>query len=327
MESNMQFTEANKGNTIMRATEHLVFEPLIHTLVERGSVGMIVAPAKAKKSMLALNLVFSLLTKKNFIGLPVSSDKAKPDKIVYINLELTKTALGVRMRAMNKHYSATSKQLENVVFLTAHEFTNDQPLVDTKTQEVNKEPFQNLAETAKAWGATVLIIDPLYYVVGEENDNVLMTAVIREFGKLREELNATVFVVHHTSKGHKDWSDPFLAGRGASSLAGAFEFVLGIEPRQDNEAKLHHGSRNYASVDPFSIRFDANTLTWKSADESTSDSIVDKIMKDLDTMPMVDFYKKSQLSKVKADQLIASCKTYSRTKGSAKQKAAITRKL
>ncbi len=168
------------------------------------TVGMIVAPAKAKKSMLALNLVFSLLSKKPFLGLTVSS---KPDRVVYVNLELTRNALGLRMRTMNQHYQATEKQLENVSFLTAEEFTDDQPLVNTKTQAVNSEPFNKLMEACKEWGATVIIIDPLYYVVGEENDNVLMAAVIREFGKLRNTLNATIFVVHHTAKGHKDWSD------------------------------------------------------------------------------------------------------------------------
>jgi AAA domain len=320
----MKFLDGNKGSTIMRATENLVFEPLIDTLVERTAVGMIVAPAKAKKSMLALNLVFSLLTKKPFLGLAVSS---KPDKIIYINLELTKTALGVRMRAMNQHYQATPKQLDNVIFLTAHEFSNDQPLVDTKSQEVNPEPFKNLAEEAKTWGATVIIIDPLYYVVGEENDNVLMTAVIREFGKLRDQLNATVFVVHHTGKGHKDWSDPFLAGRGASSLAGAFEFVLGIEPKPDNEARLHHGSRNYASIDPFSIRFDPSTLTWRASNEATADGIVDKIMSTADSMPLIEFYKVANLSRAKANQLIACCKTYQHVKAKGKQKAMITRKF
>ena len=137
------------------------------------------------------------------------------DKIVYVNLELTKTALGVRLRTMNTFYNATPKQLDNVMFLSSDEFCKGEALVDTKTQKVNQEPFNALAEAAKNWGATVIIFDPLYYVVGEENDNVLMTAVLREFGKLRTELNAAIFVVHHTGKSAVDWSDPFLAGRGS----------------------------------------------------------------------------------------------------------------
>ena len=128
----MQFTESNKGSTIMRATQGIEFKPLIKTLVERNAVGMIVAPAKAKKSMLALNLVFSLLTKKPFLGLPVSEET---DKIVYVNLELTKTALGVRLRTMNTFYNATPKQLDNVMFLSSDEFCKGEALVDTKTQK------------------------------------------------------------------------------------------------------------------------------------------------------------------------------------------------
>ena len=57
----------------------------------------------------------------------------------------TKTKEQLFDEAMNKYYQATAKQLDNVVFLTAHEFTHDQPLVDTKTQEVNTEPFNRLA--------------------------------------------------------------------------------------------------------------------------------------------------------------------------------------
>jgi RecA-family ATPase len=320
----MLFSDHHQGDTIMRQTENFVFEPLITNLVERNAVGMIVAPAKAKKSMLALNLVFSLLTKKPFLGLPVSS---KPDRIVYVNLELVRNALGLRMRMMNQHYQATAKQMANVAFLTADEFTNKQPLVNAKTQTVNPEPFNKLMESCKEWGATVIIIDPLYYVVGEENDNVLMTAVIREFGKLRDELNATIFVVHHTAKGYKDWSDPFLAGRGASSLAGAFEFVLGIEPKEDNEAKLHHGSRNYAGVESFLIRFDTATLTWRAAHEATPDRLIDAVMKDKDEMLMSEFYKEMAIARPKAIALLNSCQTYEVIKAKGKQKTMLRRKM
>jgi AAA domain len=320
----MQFTESNKGSTIMRATEKIKFEPLVKTMVERNAVGMIVAPAKAKKSMMALNLVFSLLTKKDFLGLPVSNH---PEKVVYVNLELTQVAVGHRLRTMNTFYNATPKQMENVMFLTSEEFCRGEALVDTKTQKVNQEPFKALADEAKNWGATVIIIDPLYYVVGEENDNVLMTAVIREFGKLRTQLNAAVFVVHHTGKTAVDWSDPFLAGRGASSLAGAFEFVLGIEPKGDNEARLHHGSRNYASVKPFTIRFNTQSLTWHSTHEESPDIQLDKIMGKDDELLMEEFHSRAKMPKAKAEDLIRHSTKYAKSKAYRGQKAMIKRKM
>lgn len=323
----MQFTESNKGSTIMRATQGIEFKPLIKTLVERNAVGMIVAPAKARKSMLALNLVFSLLTKKPFLGLSVSDE---PEKIVYVNLELTKPALGFRLRTMNMFYNATPKQMDNVIFLSGEEFCGGQSLVDTKTQKVNQEPFNALAEAAKNWGATVIIFDPLYYVVGEENDNVLMTAVIREFGKLRNELNAAVFVVHHTGKGSVDWSDPFLAGRGASSIGGAFEFVLGIEPKGENEARLHHGSRNYPTAKPFTIRFNPSSLTWHSVHEESTDAQLDKIMGNDDVLLLDDFrrrVKEMGLPISRAESFLKCSKNYEKTKGYRGCKVKVQRKM
>lgn len=308
----------------MRATQNLEFKPLIKTLVERNAVGMIVAPAKAKKSMLALNLVFSLLTKRPFLGLPVSEE---PDKIIYVNLELTKTALGVRLRSMNKFYNATPKQMESVVFLNSEEFCNNEALIDTRTQKVNQEPFIALTEAAKEWGATVIIIDPLYYIVGEENDNVLMTAVLREFAKLRTELNASIFVVHHTGKNAVDWSDPFLAGRGASAIGGAFEFVLGIEPKNGNEARLHHGSRNYATVNPFTIRFNTDTLTWHSTLEESPDAQLDKIMGQDDEVLLDEFHRRCEMPKIRANALLKGSKNYEKTQGYRGHKVKVRRRM
>jgi AAA domain len=319
----MDLLTQNRGDYILRATKNVSFEPLITSLVERGAVGMIVAPAKAKKSMLALNLVFSLITKKPFLGLAVST---KPEKILYINLELTKQALGMRINSMNQYYKATDKQLENVYFFNAHEFTNDQPLVDTKAQTVNQAPFERLTKVAKDGGITCIIIDPLYYVVGEENDNVLMTAVMREFSKLRDELNATIFVVHHTAKAHKDWSDPFIAGRGASSLAGAFEFALGIEPVSSTEARLHHGSRNYPSAETLDIRFEAATLTWRSQNEATADKQIDQLMGGKDSMDLVAFCELSKLPRVQVLELIATSQTYEHIKHKKGKPACVARK-
>jgi hypothetical protein len=323
----MQFTESNKGSAITRASQGIEFKPLIKTLVERNAVGMIVAPAKARKSILALNFVFSLLTKKPFLGLPVSDEA---EKIVCVNLKLTKPALGLRLRTMNTFYAATPKQLDNVMFLSSDAFCKGESLVDTKTQKVNQEPFKALAEAAKNWGATVIIFDPLYYVVGEENDNVLITAVIREFGKLRNELNAAIFVVHHTGKSAVDWSDPFLAGRGASAVGGAFEFVLGIEPKGDNEARLHHGSRNYATVKPFTIRFNPVSLTWHSAHEESTDVQLDKIMGKDDTLLLDDFHSRAKemgLPKSRAESFLRCSKNYEKTEGYRGSKVKVQRRM
>jgi hypothetical protein len=252
------------------------FEVFLDGMIERGSIGMIVGPAKCRKSMLALNFVHAVTTCVQFLGL---STPTKPEKVLYVNLELTRLALGVRLRAMG-----VSPNFTRIAFAGVDDFIGDEILVDVKTGTVNRAPFRRLIEAAKKWAATVIVIDPLYYIVGEENDNVLMTLILRELGRMRDELGVTIIVVHHTKKERTDWSDPFQAGRGASSLGGFFEWVLGIEPVGENTARLHHGSRNLRTHEPLSIAFDDETLTWNAAGTKSLDAALDDFLSDNDEM-------------------------------------------
>ena len=121
-------------------------------------------------------------------------------------------------------------------------------MVNAKERKVESHLFDALIQTILEEHITTVIIDPLYIVVGEENDNVLMTAVCREFEKIRTQTGATVIIVHHTGKGMVDWEEPFLAGRGASSLGGAVECVLGMQPKADGKsASIRRGARNLES--------------------------------------------------------------------------------
>ncbi len=61
---------------------------------------------------------------------------------------------------------------------------------------LDEKKHQNAAQTIVEKGRTYKDFTDLFYVVGEENDNVLMTAVMREFSKLRDELNAAISFSH-----------------------------------------------------------------------------------------------------------------------------------
>ncbi len=286
----MQIIKSMEAGTIIRQTAGFEFEPFLNGMIERGSIGMIVGPAKSKKSMLALNLAHAVSTKNDFLGLAVST---KPEKVLYINLELTKLALGIRLKAMG-----VAANFSRIAFANVNDFLGEESLIDVKTGAINKAPFRRLIDAAKSWGATVVVIDPLYYVVGEENDNVLMTSVLREFGRMRDEVGVTVIIVHHTKKDNTDWSDPFQAGRGASSLGGFFEWVLGIEPTGDCTARLHHGSRNLRTHEPLSMIFDESTLTWLSAGAGTIDAALDSVLNDYDEMAAKEFIEAAVIAGV-----------------------------
>jgi archaellum biogenesis ATPase FlaH len=322
----MEISKYHGANMIIKLTEGFTFEPLVEGLIETGSIGMIVGPAKSRKSMLALNLCFSLMSNQSFLGCKVEQ---KRRKILYINLELTREALGLRLRVMKQHYDV--KSLDGFAFWNTSDFVGDDVLINTKTGEVNKLKFDQLIEALKKWGdCDLVVIDPLYYIVGEENDNVMVTAILKQLARVRSETGAAIAVVHHCKKDRVDWNDPFQVGRGASSIGGFFEWVIGIEPDRNNhvQATIHHGSRNLASRPDIQATFDDSNLVWLAGTEQTKTDIIDEIMGDDVSVPFADFINSARelgLSKAKAMKLIDDCETLERIKGRRGQKACVKR--
>jgi len=325
----MEISKTNGANMIMKITEGFTFEPLVEGLIEEKSIGMIVGPAKSRKSMLALNLCFSLMSKEPFLGCNVQDKKRK---ILYINLELTREALGLRLRTMRQHYSVSLSTLDNLAFWGIDDFIGDDVLIDTKTGIVNKQKFDQLIAAVNKWNdCDLIVIDPLYYIVGEENDNAMVTSVLKQLSRVRAKTGAAIAVVHHCKKERVDWSDPFQAGRGASSIGGFFEWVIGIQPDKNSDtATIHHGSRNLKSKPSFSVAFDDSDLVWKDTNEKTKIDLVDKIMGDEISMLLTDFViaaKKHGLPKWRADKLIESnSDKIERVKGCRGKKTIVKRK-
>lgn len=303
----IEITSNNKASTLMRMAAKNKADIQIEGLFERGAIGIILAPAKAKKTMLATNLALSLLTKKPFLGKTISPVR---ERILYANLELTAVAFGARLNSMNGHYDFKD-QAENFIVLNRQQLTNGLDLVDTKEKKVTRSIFDALIQTVLDEHITTVIIDPLYVVVGEENDNVMMTAVCREFERIRTQTGATVIIVHHTGKGIVDWEEPFLAGRGASSLGGAMEFVLGIQPKGDGgKAIIHHGARNLESCKPFTVFFNADTLTWDTEIGLSADKQLDRVMGHHDELSIKDAEANSGINSRSLNELVKRSKNY-----------------
>lgn len=141
----IEITSNNKASTLMRMAAKNKAEIQIQGFFERGAIGMIIAPAKAKKTMLATNLALALLTKKPFLGRAVSTT---PEKVLYANLELTAVAFGARLNSMNNYYDFKA-QADNLLIVTRQQLTQGMDLVNAKEKQVNKPLFDALIQTIK----------------------------------------------------------------------------------------------------------------------------------------------------------------------------------
>jgi AAA domain len=246
---------AQTGTELMSTTKESDVKSLIDGMVNRCSFGMIVAPPQSKKGFLALNLAFSLITQKPFLGFPVSQT---PERIVYIGPRLSEHAFQTRVSVMNQHYCATNAQLKNISFLSVFDCIEKNFFFNTQTKMVNPSGFEKISSYCKDFGATVIIIDSLSFLTdGDEHDGV-RASFLKELRKNVDRLNATLFLIRKQSNQTQDWSNPFMAANGMDS----FDFVLGLEPKSRTTSLLHHGSAHHASLKPIEIRFDGSRFIW-----------------------------------------------------------------
>lgn len=318
---------------ILKSTSGLKFHPIVKDLVEQGSIGMIVGPSKGRKSMLAANLAMALVSGKPFLGKPTFGPKIGrgeelgKHRVLYLDFELTDMAVATRARVMLKNYDADPRRF-NYTFMT--DFLDEEAqIMDVSSKKANRAFFDSLIAEIRSVRATVVVIDCLYLIVGEENDNALMTAALREIARVRNETGATVVIVHHTKKDRPDYKEPFQVGRGASSIGGFFEWVLAIEPKSFGsiEATLHHGSRNFRGVAPFPAMFDEAFLVWRGEAEQSPDDVVGAVMGDKHEMPAPAFYDaikdKAGIPPRQAARLVDVCGNYERIKAHRGQPATI----
>lgn len=326
-----------KAGAIMKANQGKKFHEIVEGVLEQGSVGMLAGPAKGKKSMLALNLALSLLTGRPFLGKKTQGPKVgKGDELgrhtaLYLDLELTDMAITNRLTAMAQNYGPGCA--ERLFYITRQDLEDDeQTIMDAITKKPNKKFFEALKRQVIETGASVLLVDCLYVIVSEENDNSLMTGALLEFQKIRNETGATIVIIHHTRKDKPDFREPFQVGRGASSIGGFMEWVLAIEPKSFGslDATLHHGSRNMAGVPPFPIKFDEASLVWRGEAEKTPDAILEQVIGTNTLMLAEDFYqamKERGISFKHSTKLVSTSERFERRKSCPGRPSAIVRKM
>ncbi|MBK7026689.1 MAG: hypothetical protein IPH40_07230 [Polaromonas sp.] len=104
---------------------------------------------------------------------------------------------------------------------------------------------------------------------------------------------------------------------------------MGIEPKGDNEGRLHPRTRNYATVKPFTIRFNPHRSRHSAHEEST-DVQIDKIMGKDDALLLDDFHSRAKemgLPKSRAESFLRCSKNYEKTKGYRGNKVKVQRKM
>jgi len=142
----------------------------------------------------------------------------------------------------------------------------------------NPSGLNALVAVVKSEGFDLVIIDPLLYFHGQdENDALGMGKVCAGLIRLSEE--TAVVVIHHTAKANLAFggtsSQPVAhRGRGSSTLGGAADTFMELSRTGLNDHKLEFATRGAVEEERLLLTYDPDTHLWKTEADPIKERVI-----------------------------------------------------
>lgn len=229
-----------------------------HGLWPSNGTVLLAAQAKAGKTTLLLNLIYSLVTGEKFLGRFDVTGLGPDDKAVILNLEVNDD----QYRRWQKSRGIPNDPRVMVANLRGK--ANNVNLLDRGIRKLFVEKLQ-------ATGANILIVDPIGPIMRaigvDEQDNSTVGRVLDAFNELRVDTNIKdIFLIHHA--GHAIDSQKSRPGgsRGASAFNDIPDalWTYGIEKDNPGVRYLTLQGRDVFD-EGIEVKFDEDTRTLTSS--------------------------------------------------------------
>lgn len=219
---------------------------VVDGLVPQG-LNLLVAPSKAGKSWMALDMGISIATGTTFLG-----KKTNPGTVLYLAYEDSLYRLKDRQsKILNGRNpppdlylttAETASNLDNGLIEQLQNFVDEKP----NTKMIVIDVFQRARSLTNSRNA---------YAKDYED-----TAKLKKFA---DSNNLVVLLIHHTSK-RTDDNDPFAAVNGTTGIMGCSDaiFMLTRANKETGLATLNVTGRDIPEND-YKLKFDNTTFRWK----------------------------------------------------------------
>lgn len=165
-------------------------EELIPGILRVGHKMLVSGPSKAGKSFLLIDLAISMAEGVEWIGL-----KCKQGKVIYVNLELDGDSCFRRFQDIYKKRKLEPNNLKNI------------SIWNLRGKSVPLDKLApRLIRRFREQGYEAVIIDPIYKVLGDRDENNAgdMASFCNEFDRIATEMGVATIYCHHHSKGAAD---------------------------------------------------------------------------------------------------------------------------
>lgn len=215
-------------------------------LVRDNSFIGVFGPAKHLKSFFLQSMAISIASGEDFLGIPVDRKR----RVLYIPRESPRWGLQQRIRRLADGVALSPDKVKNLKIITNQQVRLDVP-----------ESVSALRRAIEKYQTEVVIIDPLAQSHRlNENDTGDMIAICDAFLSLRDEMDQTVIISHHTnrnalSKKVGQSKEGMIRGNlalWASLDGGIFLMPTSAKHTQNVEVELKEGGE----IDPFFLKIE-----------------------------------------------------------------------
>jgi hypothetical protein len=218
---------------------------VIEGILRVGEVAILSGESKSNKSWSALQAGICVANSLDFWGM-----KTHLTSVLIVNTELQEETFGNRIKKIKFAISSDQKKNANL----------DNVLIwNLRNQILKNDFFQVLGRTIEENQIGLVILDPLYTLLGDrdENSNGQMVELLSIFRRYCEEAGAAALITHHFAKGNSAMKNSIDRGSGAGSIARFADSVLTIS----RHTKAHHfvlesSLRSFAPMNAIVLKWD-----------------------------------------------------------------------
>ena len=237
---------------------------ILKDLIDMGTKVLIAGPPKARKSFFVMQLGLSIAAgKAQFLKWEI----VKPRRVLLIQSEITKGHIHHRFKGIIKNLGITQEELGDNFYLV-----NARGAAFLDVDNLPTTFLLEIANYAKEIKAEVVILDPIYKYLLNENNPEDWKPLLSEIDKLINDTGVSVFMVHHYAKGWASDKQAMDRTSGSGVLQRDADFGINIDLHVDDDVRVIGVpiQRNYASTKDFCVRVEGNVFF---VDDSTKPEI------------------------------------------------------
>lgn len=221
--------------------------------VVEKSFGLVFGPSKSGKTIFCENLAISIaIGRSDYFDYPLDGI---PKKVLFIGLEET---FQNRLGRNTLQFETLSEEEQDLM-----DENYDVQEIEFPNFIINKENWEDLSNMIENSGAQVVFIDSITRMNhGKIEDSKTAEEIMSKLRTITQELNITLFAIHHTPKLHGNpiYMDSI---KGSSNFAQESDFAIGINRTEKKHRYMKNVFFRYANDDDeFVKEFEINDNAW-----------------------------------------------------------------